>query len=325
MPSIGGIEVHLERPWVLLLLVMVALVAKLVLERSNTVQGSFWFSRCKELVTLRPGWVARWSRLPLLLRLVALSLIVVALANPKIYTDSVQPAADFDIMFILDLSQSMEEMDGKRSRLETGQRTITEFLEVRTTDRMGLVVFAEQTMLSCPLTLDHESLGAIVDELQIGDVSPLGTAIGDALGVALASLLRAEGKSKVVILLSDGAWNKAHSMGPGEARDLAARMGVRVFSVLLGHEKNDEKAQHGVNPQVLKTLARQTRGLYFNAENENQLGASFDKIHAELLKTPAKRRNLEPGRPIFTFFLWPALALLLLELLLRMTRFRSFP
>ncbi len=369
LDSVLGFGLHLGRPWALLLFGIVLLVANRIRQRPNTQQASFWFSRCKELAALQPGLVARWSRVPLLLRLIALSLIVVSLANPKSYTGPSKPVAGIDIMIVLDLSQSMEELstgcflsekhrvaseggvmssvceakrlgfsvlnsfntrflnDG-RTRLETGQRTITEFLRARSglADRVGLVVFAEQALLSCPLTLDHESLGVIVAELNIGDVPPLGTAIGDALGVALASLRRTKNKSGVIVLLSDGAWNKAQYMDPGEARDLAVELGVTVFSVLLGHQMSDaDEAQHGVNPVVLRELAAHTSGLYFHAENEAQLGTSFEAIHMKLLETPQPARSHMQPRQLFDLFLWPALALLVLEFLLRMTRFRSFP
>ena len=365
LDSVLGLDLHWGRPWALLLFGVVLLEASRIRQRPSTQQASLWFSRCKELAVLQPGWVARWSRLPLLLRLIALSLIVVSLAKPQSYAQPIKPVVGLDIMLVLDLSQSMEERgswcetpanstEGAKhlrsakqggpetdansfdtsflgeacTRLEMGQRAIAEFLKARSSlaDRVGLVVFAEQALLSCPLTLDHESLGVIVAELNIGDVPPLGTAIGDALGIALASLRRSKNKSGVIVLLSDGAWNKAQYMDPGEARDLAVEMGVTVFSVLLGHQMSDaDEAQHGVNPLVLRELAAQTSGLYFNAENEAQLGTSFDAIHKQLLDTPPSAKSHMPQRQLFALFLWPALTLLVLELLLRMTRFRSFP
>src|SRR5690606_12532389 len=127
------------------------------------------------------------------------------------------------VMIALDLSRSMEERDLGQNRLDAAQRTIREFLAGRASDRVGLVVFAREALLQCPLTLDYRSLDQIVADLAIGDVPEMGTAIGDALGLSLAQLARSAATSKVVILLSDGDSNVVNEMDPHEARALATR------------------------------------------------------------------------------------------------------
>ncbi len=239
-----------------------------------------------------------------------------------------------DVMFVLDLSKSMEEKDLQRNRLDAGQRTIREFLAARQGrgDRVGLVVFAREAMLQCPLTLDYPSLDAIVSDLQIGEVPELGTAIGDALGLALASLRRSQSASKVVILLSDGDWNKANFMDPGEALTLSVQMGVRVFTVLLGREDSGSergtgfaRTQYAVNPKVLQDIASATKGLYFRAGDNTQLARSFEEIREQLTKSEHRIIGSTPRLELFDYLVWIAFALLTLELLMRMTRFRSFP
>ncbi len=297
-------------------------------------RATFWFSRTEELRVPKPRGFSRFARLPTALRIVALLLMVVALARPQTHTEEARTVEGIDIMFVLDLSKSMEEQDLQRTRLDAGQRTIREFLRQRQGrgDRIGLVVFAQEAMLQSPLTLDYQSLESVVAGLKIGDVPALGTAIGDALGLALASLSRSESASKVVILLSDGDWNKAPYMDPFEARDLSVQMGVRVFTVLLGDEALGKSARRGLgrnqyamNPELLKNIAEQTGGDHFRAGDDAQLSASFEAIRKSLIKSENRVIGSSPHLELYGLLVWPAFLLLLLELLLRMTRFRSFP
>ena len=326
----GGEELRFGRPWALLLVAGALVVAWLGLYRPLGRSASLWFSRAHEIAALPISPVARFARLPTVLRIIALVLIAIALGRPQTYSESSRVVAGIDIMFVLDVSQSMEEQDLQNNRLDAGQRTIRKFLRQRQGrgDRIGLVVFAEEAMLHCPLTLDYRSLESIVADLEIGEVPALGTAIGDALGLSLASLRRSKSKSKVVILLSDGDWNKAHHMDPGEARDLSVEMGVRVFTVLLGQDRAitaSDRVQYGVNPTVLKEIAADTGGLFFRAGDDKQLAKSFEEIRKNLPESDAAVIGRVMHWQFFDLLLWPAFALLLLELALRMTRFRSFP
>lgn len=326
-------RVGFARPWALWLSGIGFLLLLLGL-LDTPAPPRFWFSRVSELSEIPQGWVARYSRLPVVLRSVALVLIALALARPQRVLQTEFYQEGIDLMFVLDLSQSMEEQDLEKNRLDAGQRTIREFLRKRSGkgDRIGLVVFAKEAMLQCPLTLDYKSLDSIVAGLQIGDVPAMGTAIGDALGLALASLQRGGGSSKVVILLSDGDWNNARYMDPAEARALSLSLGVRVFTVLLGQEVAARGSQvpsgqnqYAVNPSVLKELAASTGGLYFNAKDNWELNHSFEEIRANLAKTESALPGEGPGQPLYRYFLWLAMMLLGLERLLAATRFRSFP
>lgn len=330
----GGNLLRFRTPGAFFLIGGALLVAIVGLHWQLPRRASFWFSRGNELRVPRPGVGARLARLPTALRVVALTLIAIALARPQTHSEESRTLEGIDIMFVLDLSKSMEEQDLQRNRLDAGQRTIREFLRKRQGkgDRIGLVVFAKEAMLQCPLTLDYQSLESVVAGLEIGEVPELGTAIGDALGLALASLGRSESASKVVILLSDGDWNKAPYMDPFEARDLSVQMGVRVFTVLLGDEGAGQGAgrgygrrQYAVNPELLKEIATRTGGEHFRAGDDTQLSASFEEIRKSLTKSENRVVGSSLHLELYGLLLWPAFLLLLLELLLRMTRFRSFP
>lgn len=288
------------------------------------------FSRVGDLRPARRGWVSRLAALPSVLRIVALGLIATALARPQTFRQEVLEAEGIDIMLVLDLSRSMEERDLRRNRLDAGQRTIRQFLEHRENDRIGLVVFAAEAMLQCPLTLDYKTLDDIVSDLAIGDVPEMGTAIGDALGLALGSLRRSEAASKVIILVSDGDSNVARVLDPVEAKQIAIDMGVRVFTVLVGSEHGRggglfSRRQHAVNPALLREIAHDTGGLFFRAGDDAALDNSFEAIRASLEKSEIKIVGTTPDRDLFDWLVYAALGFLALELLLRLTRWRRFP
>lgn len=325
--AIRGIEeVTLHDPWALLLLLGGALVAVVAFHLRGMRASTFLFSRVPDLAAIRQGWVSRLSSLPAVLRICALATLAVALARPQTYRDEDIEIEGIDIMIVLDLSRSMEERDLQRNRLDAGQRTIRGFLQRRKNDRIGLVVFAEQAMLQCPLTHDYKSLDRIVADLKIGDVPEMGTAIGDGLGLALASLRRSDSASKVVILLSDGDSNVDSEMDPHVAKQTAVQMGVKVFTILMGKEqrRRARRSRYGVNPALLKQIAADTGGMYFNAGDDRELEASFLAVRASLDKTRHRVTGKIYGE-LFQRFLYLALAFLALELLLVLTRWRRFP
>jgi Ca-activated chloride channel family protein len=187
-------------------------------------------------------------------------------------------------------------------------------------------------MVQCPLTLDYRSLDQIVANTAIGDVPEKGTAIGDALALGVSALIRSKGDdpehppSKVVILLSDGDSNMRTHFDDEEAKELAVAKGVKVFTMLLGAEQPGAGMfGHAVNPELLKKIAAATGGMFFRATDQESLDASFSRVR----ETLQKARRVEVGQvlahELYPVFLAPALLLLLLEALLRSTRFRRFP
>jgi Ca-activated chloride channel family protein len=293
----------------------------------RTRSASFSYSRVHVLSATRRGWIAHMASLPAVLRALAIGFIAVALARPQTYKTEILKIEGIDIMMVLDLSRSMVDTDLKPNRLIAGQCTLHNFLARRQSDRIGLVVFAREAMMQCPLTLDYKTLDDVIADLSIGDVPERGTAIGDALGLALASLRRSDAKSKVIILVSDGDSNQASAMEPEEAKDVAVEMGVRVFTVLMGQEEGRFPLSrgYGVNPRLMKEIARETGGLYFNAGDDKELAESFEKIREDLEKTEIKVVGKTEDRELFHFPLIPAAIFLLLEVFLTLTRFRRFP
>jgi Ca-activated chloride channel family protein len=282
----------------------------------------------------RIGGLAWLSDLPSVLRVLALAALAVALARPETYRTVRHEIDTIDIMIVVDMSKSMEESDLPRDRLDAAQRVIRRFLRRSTHDRIGLVVFGQQAMLQCPLTLDTKVLEQIVADLAIGDVPELGTAIGDGLALALSQLRDdrrelgpedAPTKSKVVILLSDGDSNWVTRFEPDEAARVAKDMGVKVYTVLVGREESDLFGGMSVNPATLRSIAAVTGGEFFRATDYDSFDRGFQTVRSKLDTT--KRVELErlPDKQMFVPLAVLALVLLGLELVLSHTRLRRLP
>ncbi|HEX7841798.1 MAG TPA: VWA domain-containing protein [Kofleriaceae bacterium] len=282
----------------------------------------------------RIGGLAWLSDLPGVLRVLALAALAVALARPETYRTLRHEIDTIDIMIVVDMSKSMEETDLPRDRIDAAQRVIRRFLRRSTHDRVGLVVFGQQAMLQCPLTLDTRVLEQIVADLAIGDVPELGTAIGDGLGLALSQLRddrrdaapdSAPAKSKVVILLSDGDSNWVTRFEPDEAARVARDMGVKVYTVLVGREESDLFGGMSVNPATLRSIAALTGGEFFRATDYDSFDRGFQTVREKLDTT--KRVELEriPDKQMFVPLAILALALLGIELVLSHTWLRRLP
>jgi Ca-activated chloride channel family protein len=331
--GVDAIELHDKGA--LALLLASALVAWVGFHLHVRRSGTFSFSRVSDLARTRRGFVSWLTTFPRALRVVALALLAVALARPQTFTRQEIEVEGIDIMLVLDLSKSMEEGDLRPNRLYAAQRTIRRFLEGHRNDRIGLVVFAKEAMVQCPLTLDHDALDSIVSDLAIGDVEPMGTAIGDGLGLALANLRRSDARSKIIILLSDGDSNTVNEMDPDEATQVAKDGKVKVFTVLIGREEGAlrdpdfgidlfGRQPYAVNPALLRGIAASTGGRYFNAPDTRALDRGFEEVRATLEKSKHREVGKIYGE-LFPRFVTPALVLLLLEVLLSLTRFRKFP
>ena len=318
-------QFRFARPWVLL---AVPAVWALVLWRHSQRRpsaGTLVFSRAGLFGAQRPGLVQRLRRLPLVLRLMALSLVIVALARPQ--TTRVDDRLAFegiDIVLVLDLSGSMEEQDLVPNRLEASKQVIRSFVARRRFDRIGLVIFGADAFTYVPPTLDHSTFLRMLGELRVGLIDGQGTAIGNGIGVALARLRKSEAKSRVVILLTDGD-NNAGNITPRQAAEYANDLGVNVYTILAGdHAVAADGTTASVNPDLLTEIAEKTGGKPYLATDERALAQRFQDILERLEKSKIEDRAVLYAE-LFPRFLWPVLMLLMLEFFLRISRFQRAP
>jgi Ca-activated chloride channel family protein len=316
------------RPSALLLLGGAVLAAWVGFHVRLRAAGTFTFSRGADLAAVRPGLLARLATLPQALRVVALALLAVALARPQ----SAAGADDLevegiDLVVTLDLSNSMEESDIVPDRLTAAKRVIDDFIARRRSDRIGLVVFGREAFTQCPPTLDHAALRSMLGELHFGVIDGRGTAIGNGLAVALNRLRHSDTQSKAIILLTDGD-NNAGNLSPLQAAAFAQRLGVKVFTILVGQidpgGATSARRRYPVNPALLEQIAAMTGGTPYLATDERALAQRFHQILEELDRSKLRERGVLYAE-VFPSFLWPALGLLLVEVALSLTRWRKLP
>jgi len=292
------------------------------------------------------------GRLLLFLRLLTVSLCIVALAGPRFANDHTETqASGVDIMLALDLSWSMMALDmsGPRervSRYDIASGVLEDFIRKRPSDRMGLIVFSAVPYLASPLTLNHDWLIENLHRLHVGLIRDLGTAIGDACAASAKRLKNLkDSKSRIIILLTDGDNNKGE-IDPVPAAQLAAALGEKVYTIGIGIEepcqmplfdpatgklKLDPNGNvipaltlQPANYEVLDRMASLSNAKFYRAINRRQLQSIYDDID-RLEKTEVKLRRFTTYRPLFQWPLFAAFGLLALETVLANTRFRRVP
>jgi Ca-activated chloride channel family protein len=271
------------------------------------------------------------------LRTLVVALLVVAFARPRAGTEVKDVTSEgIDIMMILDVSSSMLAEDFKpNNRLYVAKEELKKFVQKRISDRIGLVVFARYAYTQCPLTLDYGVLLNFVDQVQMGVVDD-GTAIGMAIATAANRLRESSAKSKVMVLLTDGD-NNAGEIDPPTAASIAAAYDIKIYTIAAGRPGNAMYPVQDpifgkryvyqptrVDEESLKQIAERTGGKYFRARSGEELDEIYSTID-KLEKTEIKVAAHIEYRELFQYFMYAALALLALEILLTNTLFRKLP
>ncbi len=263
----------------------------------------------------------------LVLLLLTLSWVaaVLALARPVWIGEPVAvPTNGRDILLAVDISGSMEREDMQLrgrdvNRLVAVKAVVSDFVIKREGDRLGLVLFGEKAYLQTPLTFDRKTMETLLNEAQIGFAGNNGTAIGDAIGLAVKRLQDRPENHRVVILLTDGA-NNAGELEPLKAADLARRAKVKIYTVGIGADVQETWGLFGkrvTNPSAdldeatLTGIAEATGGLFFRARNPQELAA----IYAELNRLEPIEQEAETIRPVASLFYWPLAVAFMLSLL----------
>jgi Ca-activated chloride channel homolog len=344
--------VSFQQPWALLLLLLVPLV----LWRGT-------FGEDARMPRLRLGTVAplasgpkgarAWLRdVPGVLRAATVAFVALSLARPVSYSrpDS-SDEKGIDIILVLDLSGSMKAiMDAppgslpsrptgiqRPTRLDVAKEVIRDFIGRRKTDRIGVVVFGKAAYVLSPPTLDYHLLDTLVGKMSLELIDNTATAIGDAVGVAVARLRRSEARSKAVVLLTDGDSNSG-SISPDYAAHLAKVVGCKVYTIQIGNGDDAEvqdgfdyfgnpryvRVRYPVNPELLKKIAGDTGGEAYVATDAKGLSESMHEVLNHLEKTRFEA-SLASFEDLFPLVLLPAVLLIALDALIRAWALRRFP
>ncbi len=273
------------------------------------------------------------------LRWLALALLIVAAARPQSSeAREIIKGEGVDISLALDISGSMAALDFDPSnRLDAAKDVISEFVQQRDYDRIGLIVFASEAFVHSPPTVDHDTLELLMDDVELAGQLGIedGTAIGLGLATAASILKDSQSKSKVVVLLTDGV-NNTGEIDPLTAAVAAETLGIRVYTVGMGTPDviglspwSPRRRQSGVqrfdlDEDTLREIAAMTGGKYYLATDTEGLRQIYEEINS-LEKSEYEVSVYTKHEELAGWMLAPAALLLILELLARGTIFRPMP
>jgi len=281
------------------------------------------------------SWKNVFHNIPFVLRLLALSCIIIALARPQTKNDEQFTEGEgVDIILCIDVSGSMTAQDFTPNRMEAAKKVAEDFVDQRMTDRIGIVIFSGESFTQCPLTTDHEVLKSQIEQIRNGLLED-GTAIGSGLATSVDRLRTSTAKSKVVILLTDGI-NNGGLIDPATAKEIAKAFKVKVYTIGVGTDgyaptpvstpmgivmQNEKVA---IDEKLLISIANETGGKYFRAKDNASLKNIYNEID-KLEKSKVQITTFHRYSEKFYPFVFAALLFLFLEVLLRFTIFKKFP
>jgi Ca-activated chloride channel family protein len=284
------------------------------------------------------SWLSKLKPMLFALRLVALGLLITALARPQTVDVSTKTKTTrgIDIVMAIDVSASMLAKDLKPNRLEALKTVAADFIQGRPNDRIGLVEYAGESYTKTPITSDKSIVLRSLESIKYNTIIDGGTAIGMGLATSVNRLKDSKAKSKVIILLTDGV-NNAGFIDPSTASELAVEYGIKTYAIGIGTNGmalspigilSNNQFQYGrvqvtIDEELLQEIADVTGGKYFIATNNQKLKDIYTEIN-KLEKTDVEEFKFYNYEEKYRSLLLLAGFLLLIELLLRYTIFRSF-
>ena len=282
-----------------------------------------------------------WSKIyPFLfiIRLIAIGLIIIAISRPQIVDISTRTKTNkgIDIVMAIDVSSSMLSQDLKPDRLTALKRVAETFVEDRTSDRIGLVVYAGESYTKTPITSDKSIVKRSLREISFQGLIEDGTAIGMGLATSVNRLKDSRAKSKIIILLTDGV-NNSGFIDPKIATELAIEFGIKTYTIGLG-SNGTALAPVGILPngnfkygltkveideELLKEIANETGGIYFRATDNKKLKEIYDEIN-KLEKTEIEEFKYYNYTEKYRFLVLIAIVLIMFEWIAKNTLFKSF-
>jgi len=306
------------QPYYLLLILILPLLVLWYFKKGQNQEATIRFSNL-ELISksvIRNGKMK--NMFFVIGRLFIMLLIIFALARPRL-SDTIRESKTeiVDILLVIDQSSSMLAQDFKPNRLEAAKEVAKKFIKDREGDRLGLIVFAGEPYIQCPLTRDINVLLEFTDEIEIIDQEHDGTAIGMAIANSINRLRESDTKSKTIILLSDGSNNQGE-LDPITAAGLAAKFDIKIYTVAAGthglapYPVTDawgrqviQKVQVDVDEESLKEIAIITGGQFFRATDNKSLLKVYEDIDA-LERTEIEVKEYQNYIELYSWFTIPA-------------------
>lgn len=334
------IHIDFAYPWLFGLFVLLPWLIWQYVKKNSVKQAPIKVSTVHAFTV--SSWKTKFRHIPFILRILALSCLIVALARPqKRNDDQLTHGEGIDIVLAMDVSGSMGSRDILPSRLEVAKEMAQEFVASRPVDRIGLVIFSGESFTQCPITTDRNTLLSQINLLESRRFLVDGTVIGEGLATAVDRLRESKAKSKVVILLTDGKEDPPETrlIDPLTALDIAKSQNVKVYTIGMSAIDTSDNANivkenvkgtssnagsNFLDEELLRRIAVETGGQYFRAINKEGLGNIYKQIDT-MEKSKVEVTAFKRYQERFVPFVLAALALLFIEILLRFTVFRKFP
>tara|TARA_X000001036_G_scaffold3258_1_gene2881 strand:+ start:150 stop:1121 length:972 start_codon:yes stop_codon:yes gene_type:complete len=299
-------------PWILIVLFLIPFLFFFFKKRSSFFEGTMRISSS----TLFEGSFHRKGELRykiiLYLKILTLVLIILSIARPRKIDQLQMMNVDVvDIILVIDISSSMLAEDFKPNRLEAVKEAALNFIANRQEDRIGLLVFAGETFIQCPLTTDKQVLSSLLKDIRIAEKEYDGTAIGMAIANATNRLRDSKAKSKVMILLSDGS-NNAGELDPITAADLANQFDIKIYTIGAATDQSITyipgvgRMVNEIDEKTLKEISKETGGRYFRAKDQDMLTEIYAQIDS-MERTEIEVKSYTKYKELFGWFLIPAL------------------
>jgi len=325
-------------PWLLTLVLIIPLIAmRYFLNKKATLPATIKYSKTNLMQGMPTSWRIKLRPLGFVLRLIAITLAILALARPQFVQGRETISGEgIEIALALDISGSMASLDFEPSnRLDASKQVIGDFVAERQYDKLGLIVFASEAFNQSPLTLDHNMLTRSLDQVELA--TELGIEDGTAIGLGIANaanmLANSDAESKVVILLTDGV-NNSGQIDPLSAAEAAKALGIKVYTIGAARPGQVPVPVQGssqvvyqesvLDEETLMQVADITGGMYFRAEDTSGLREIYDEINT-MEKSMVEIQVFNQYTELAAIFLIPAVLIFLVEILLRNTIFRTNP
>ena len=241
-------------------------------------------------------------------------LIIIGLSRPRLIDKITETSVEVvDMILVLDISSSMLADDFQPNRLEAVKKTAVNFINSRKSDRIGIIVFAGESFIQCPLTVDKSVLKSLIDEINIVSKEYDGTAIGMAIANATNRLRKSSVKSKVMVLLSDGS-NNSGEIDPRTAAELASQYDIKIYTIGAGTNQAFTRIpgrgliKNEIDEETLKFIANKTGGKFFRATDIKALESIYNEIDT-LERSEIEVKEYSNYTEIYIWILFPALIL----------------
>ena len=316
-----------QHPWFLLFIAILPLLFIYYQKFGQNQQATIIFSSEKYFPKNIKSRGSSRYRLLIILEFLILIFLVIALARPrKIDKLSESKINVIDILLVLDISSSMLADDFSPNRLEVVKKTAKEFISSRNGDRIGVVVFAGQSFIQCPLTVDIDVLNKLIDEISVADKEYDGTAIGMAIANAMNRLRDSESESKVMILLSDGS-NNSGEIDPTTAASIASKFNVKIHTIAAGTDQSFSRIpgrgliRNEIDTKTLKEISSKTGGKFFRATDKDALSDIYNDID-KLERSEIEVKDYTKYKELYILFLIPAIIIMFFYIIIKKYYFR---